>query len=87
MSQQNNVHFVYIVQTDMGEFLYDQDLNFLTEDNYEPIAMFSFQQEVLAPAEDWENWEREYPNEWIVDQIRMLIRAKMKRIAKSLEVH
>lgn len=90
MSKDNldeNIKYVYVVSTDVGEFMYDQELNFLTGEDYEPVAMFSFQQETLATEADWKEWTLTFTEDMYIDQIRRLIRYKMKKIVSELEIH
>lgn len=87
MKKESSVYYVYVVETEMGEFMFDQDLTYLTEDEYEPVASFRFTQSTLAPQEDWEEWFLVFTEDMIVDQIRRLIRFKMKQIAQELELH
>ncbi len=86
-NEEKHVSYVYLVNTEMGELLYDQDLDYLTGEQYDPVAIFSFQQEALAPAEDWEDMKLSYTDEMVVDRVRQLLRSKIKKIARDLELH
>lgn len=83
----SDVRYVYFINTQVGEFLFDQDLNHLTGDEYEPVGMLTFQQDALAPEEDWEDWAVSYTEQMLIDEIRNLIRRKMREIASHLELH
>lgn len=82
----DGVFYLYVVHTDSGSYFYDQDLRHLpVGDSWNTIARFSFDQEVLAPADDWEEWALTNTHEDMVANIRMLIKAKMKRISADLQ--
>lgn len=81
-----NVHYLYVVNTDHGSYFYDQDLRHLPSgQSWNVIARFSFDQETLAPADDWEEWAMTDTHEDVVINIRRLIKAKMKRISADLQ--
>lgn len=79
---------VYIVSTDAGDFLFDESLALLPGENIETLEspiVITFQQETLAPAEDWEEWFLNYDEKMLVLKIQELVEYKMKRLTRDLE--
>lgn len=75
---------VFIVETHIDSYLFDENLQIPEGDHFEASAVITFQQEVLAPNEDWESWGSNLSEEEFIDKIRELVRIKVKEIASKL---
>lgn len=81
----DKAYYVYIVSTDNGNFLFNQDFEELDANiKYHPLITMTFQQETLAPAEDWEDWFLTYDKEMLISMIKDLVKRKIHKI--SIEI-
>ena len=65
---------VFIVETHIDSYLFDENLQIPEGDHFEASAVITFQQEVLAPNEDWESWGSNLSEEEFIDKIRELVK-------------
>lgn len=79
---------VYIVSTDMGDFLFDENLMLLPGESIQTLKssiVLTFQQEAFASSENWEEWFAEYDKTRLMLKIQELIKNKMRQLTRYLD--
>lgn len=79
---------LYILSTDYGDWLLDDNLEFCLEDDrdLEPEIVVRVMDTALATSEHWEHWYANNTDKEILDKIRPVLKKKiMLLLGKALE--
>ena len=80
---------LYIISTEYGDWLLDEELNFCLEsdEELEATMVIRIMDTALASGEDWEDWFQTLTDEDILDKIKPMIQKKLQQLANKVVDH
>jgi len=85
----SKTNVVYIISTDYGDWLLDEELNFCVEadEDLEPEMSIRIMDSSIAPPNTWDLWFHTLEDEEILEKIKPMIEKKVATLLKKAFEH